>query len=94
MWGTEAHENWFLLHYDAQNQLLLVHVCAFTEEMNALDAITMVLQKEGNIMTEELAERMQQRAIEILGEKHGRMVRIQECTIPNVADESEVIMQS
>jgi hypothetical protein len=85
MWGTEAHENWYLLHYDPKGQWFLVHVCAYTAEVETYDAITLIFRKNGQHqraeLEEELAAEMEQIALEKLGKKFGTLLRIKECDI-------------
>ena len=79
MWGTEAHENWYVLDFDKEHGHILMHVCAYTPAVRSFDAITMVLVKEGAELTEELIEHVDQKAKELLGDKFGSLVRIREC---------------
>ena len=92
MWGTEAHENWYLLDYDNDLQTLLVYYCAHTEAVNRFDSMAMVLQKasDDNLngdgmdnpkvpLTEEERQFIEDKATSILGAKHGKLQRIQEC---------------
>jgi len=45
MWGTEAHENWYLLDYHPEWNMMLVYYCAYTEAVRAFDSMAMVLIK-------------------------------------------------
>ena len=79
MWGTEAHENWYILDFDKEHGYILMNVCAYTPAVRSFDAITMVLVKEGARLTEELIEHVEHKAKELLGNKFGSLVRIREC---------------
>jgi len=80
MWGTEAHENWYLLDYDATIQTMLVYYCAHTAAVHRYDSMAMVMQKEGHAtLTEDQAMAIQQKAVALLGDKHGRLQRIDAC---------------
>lgn len=46
MWGTEAHENWYLLDYHPEWQTMLIYYCAHTEAVDRFDSMAMVLQKQ------------------------------------------------
>ena len=46
MWGTEAHENWYVLDYDTENEVLLMYYCAYTGDINRFDSAAVVWQKE------------------------------------------------
>jgi len=81
MWGTEAHENWYLLDFDKEQRFMLMHVCAYTPAVRSFDAITMVLVREDVDVSEELMERVQHRAKQLLGSKFGSLVRIKECEL-------------
>jgi hypothetical protein len=82
MWGTEAHENWYLLHYDPEMRTMIIHYCAFTIDIKGFDAMTMVLRKvvgQDDPFTDEMAKLTEQRAMHLLGEMFGHLVRIGEC---------------
>mmetsp|Transcript_18865 Transcript_18865/g.37901 ORF Transcript_18865/g.37901 Transcript_18865/m.37901 type:complete len:363 (-) Transcript_18865:997-2085(-) len=91
MWGTEAHENWYLLDYHPSWQTMLVYYCAYTPAVDRFDSMTMVLQKQqqqqpsnGNendstMLTEEQGAYFKLRARELLGEYHGNLQRIPSC---------------
>lgn len=88
MWGTEAHENWYLLHYDEDTQIMLIYYCAYTEAVDRFDSIAMVLQKieqsstrgtSSKKLTEEYREKYEQLVKSILGPMHGRLQRISDC---------------
>jgi len=82
MWGTEAHENWYLLDYDVQQKTMLVHYCAYTVDVKGFDAITMVLRRDGEEpFTSEMQKRMEQLAFDLLGERFGSIKRIKECNL-------------
>jgi hypothetical protein len=78
MWGAETHENWYLIHAD--DLYLLYHVCAYTMAMDHYDAVTLVLTKEDNL-SQEQEESIQQKSLDILGEKFGSLVRKEDCTM-------------
>ena len=82
MWGTQAHENWYLLHYDSDTETMLIYYCAHTAAVDRFDSMAMVLQKERNEftpLTEEYHEQYQQLAKKILGHVHGKLQRIPDC---------------
>ena len=81
MWGTEAHENWYLLDYNPTWQTMLIYYCAYTADVTRFDSITMVLQKEGTAppLTEEESRAMEELALRLLGEEHGRLQPIPPC---------------
>ena len=47
MWGTEAHENWYLLEYNPDWETMMVYYCAHTAAVDRFDSIAMVLKKKG-----------------------------------------------
>ena len=80
MWGTEARENWYLLDYIEHLKVMIIYYCAYTEAVDRFDSMTMVLQKDGaDPITEEEGMRIESRVLSLLGEKHGRLQRIQDC---------------
>jgi hypothetical protein len=80
MWGTEAHENWYLLDYNQDLETLMIYFCAYTEAVDQFDSITMVLQKDGaEPITDEQAQEIELKALQLLGDEHGRLQRIEEC---------------
>jgi hypothetical protein len=81
MWGTTAHENWYVLYAD--NDLLLIHVCAYTIEVQSFDAITLIFVKEenGRFVTEAMENKIQKMAHEILGDKFGTVLRVRDCAL-------------
>lgn len=80
MWGTEAHENWYVLDYDPQLQTLLIYYCAHTAAIDRFDSMAMVLQKYGtDPLTPRDEREMEDKARRLLGDKHGRLQRIEEC---------------
>jgi hypothetical protein len=92
MWGTEAHENWYLLDYHSEWNMMLVYYCAYTEAVNAFDSAAMVLVKQRsqehkntkNVvvsvdLTTEQSEYYETKARKLLGDVHGRLQRIQSC---------------
>lgn len=89
MWGAEANENWYLLDYDAEMRTMMVHICAYTFDIQGFDAITMVLRKvvtydeenENDSFTNAMAEIIELRALDILGETFGNYQRIEECRL-------------
>ena len=79
MWGTEAHENWYVLDFDKEHGYILMNVCAYTPAVRSFDAITMVLVKEEAELTEELIGHVQNKAKGLLGDKFGSLVRMRKC---------------
>ena len=84
MWGTEAHENWYLLDYNRTMQTILVYYVAYTMAVQKIDSITMVLRRDDSSLgpfTNEMAMAVDQRALSILGDKFGRLYRIEPCLL-------------
>jgi len=85
MWGTEAHENWYVLDYDDERQTLVVNYCAYTVNVRTFDSITMVLRKKtrrGGAGGVEDDEALEQRVRKLLEDRLGNsnnLVRIPEC---------------
>jgi VDE lipocalin domain len=80
MWGTEAHENWYLIDANKKLKTMTVYYCAYTEAVSRFDSITMVLQKEGAPeLTDEQRRDIEAKALEVLGPVHGKLRRIPEC---------------
>lgn len=83
MWGTEAHENWYLLDYDEERKIMLVYYCAYTEAVNRFDSMAMVLQKQPIQNSAQLSEEQHvkyaKKALQLLGPIHGQLQRIPEC---------------
>jgi VDE lipocalin domain len=48
MWGTEAHENWYLLDYHAEWQMMMVYYCAHTSAVDRFDSMIMILKRHNN----------------------------------------------
>jgi hypothetical protein len=90
MWGTEAHENWYLLDYDVtlDHVILIIYYCAYTIPLRAFDSMAMVLYKsfvttssstsESN-PTEQQIQEIHQRAHQVLGNRYGKLQRIPDC---------------
>lgn len=72
--GTTAHENWYLVYYDGN--VMILHVCAFTVEIQSFDALTVVFVKEGSNVTKEKAIEIQETARGILGDEFGKLVAV------------------
>jgi hypothetical protein len=83
MWGTEARENWYLLDYDPAMRTMIIQFCAYTLDITGFDVMTMVLRKasDDEPFTNEMAKVIEQRAIDLLGERFGNLQRIQECSL-------------
>lgn len=80
MWGTEAHENWYLLDYNPSWQTMLVYYCAYTADVSRFDSMAMVLQKDGAPpLSEEQAHAMEALATRVLGKVHGKLQPIPQC---------------
>lgn len=80
MWGTEAHENWYLIDVDRKLKTMIVYYCAYTEAVSRFDSIAMVLQKEGAPeLTNEQRNSIETKSIDVLGPYHGKLQRIPEC---------------
>jgi hypothetical protein len=75
MWGTTAEENWYVLYSD--EDMLLMHVCAYTIQVQSFDALTLAFVKEGRSVTVDMENMIQKTAREILGDKFGTLLRIQ-----------------
>ena len=80
MWGTEAHENWFLLDFQEESQTMIIYYCAYTEAVDRFDSMAMILQKEGapNLNDDERTN-LEERGSRLLGGEHGRFQRINAC---------------
>lgn len=74
MWGTTAHENWYLVYYDGD--VMILHVCAFTVEVQSFDALTVVFVRDGYALTTEKAKEIWETARRILGNKFGSLVPV------------------
>lgn len=74
MWGTTAEENWYVLY--SNEDMLLMHVCAYTIEIQSFDALTLVFVKEGRTVTNDMENKIQATAREILGDKFGTLLYI------------------
>lgn len=81
MWGTEAHENWYLLHYDSAHSWILMHVCAYTHAVQSYDALTLAFVKEGQPAGKEIEDMIQATSQKILGKKFGTLQRIPSCLL-------------
>ena len=83
MWGSEAKENWYLLHYDPETLTMIFNVCAYTAAVQKFDALTMVIRKLNapGLFTDDMAKEMESKALDMLGPKFGNMVRIPQCNI-------------
>lgn len=84
MWGTEAHENWYLLDYNETMQTILVYYVAYTMAVEKIDSITMVLRREDASLgpfTDEMAKTIEQKAVMLLGDEFGRLYRIEPCLL-------------
>jgi hypothetical protein len=95
MWGTEAHENWYILDYHTEWNMMMIYFCAYTEAVNAFDSMAMVLMKQDPAgedeatggttssvsvtLTDEQTDYYERKAKELLGDVHGRLQRIQPC---------------
>jgi hypothetical protein len=80
MWGTEAHENWYLIDANGKLKTMTVYYCAYTEAVSRFDSITMVLQKEGAPeLTDEQRIAIENKVLEVLGPEHGKLQRIRDC---------------
>jgi hypothetical protein len=81
MWGTEAHENWYLLHSDLDLKLLVIYYCAYTDAVQRFDSMTMVLQRDdGPTLTTKQEEEIESIVLSALGEHHSKLQRIESCT--------------
>jgi hypothetical protein len=72
--GTTAHENWYLLFYD--EDVMILHVCAYTVEVKSFDALTIAFIKDGHSLSKEREKIIEEKARAILGDKFGTMVRV------------------
>lgn len=90
MWGTEAHENWYLLDYDVTSNyaVLIIYYCAYTIPLRAFDSMAMVLYKSlsttssattKTIPSEKNIQEIHQRACQVLGNQYGKLQRIPDC---------------
>jgi hypothetical protein len=82
MWGTEAHENWYLLEYNADTKIAIIFYCAYTLDVEGFDAMVMVIRKEtSEPFTAEMGQVVERRVKEIMGEKYGVLQRIKSCNL-------------
>ena len=80
MWGTEAHENWYLLDFQKEHETMIIYYCAYTEAVDRFDSMAMILQKEGAaILTDGERTTIEERGAHLLGGIHGRFQRIHSC---------------
>jgi hypothetical protein len=80
MWGTEAHENWYLLHYDSDWQTMLIYYCAYTKAVERFDSNALVLQKVGTpSIPDEQGQFYKTLAAEILGDLSGKLQPVAPC---------------
>lgn len=89
MWGTEAHENWYLLDYHPKWNTMLVYYCAYTAAVDAYDSMAMVLKRQDDDgddplsysvdLTSEQQGYYKSKAMELLGEFHGNLQQIRAC---------------
>ncbi len=80
MWGTEAHENWYLLDYNSNWQTMLIYYCAYTKAVDRFDSMAFVLRKDGGgYIKEDLAQYYETLAKRALGEINGNLQRIPPC---------------
>jgi hypothetical protein len=74
MWGTTAEENWYVLYSD--EDLLLMHVCAYTIEIQSFDALTLVFVKEGRSVRNDMENKIQETARKILGDRFATLFHV------------------
>jgi hypothetical protein len=74
MWGTTAQENWYVLYSD--DDMMIIHVCAFTVEVQSFDALTIAFVKEGHPVTDEMENKIQETARKVLGNNFGILLRV------------------
>jgi hypothetical protein len=80
MWGTTAEENWHVLYSD--EDMLLMHVCAYTIEIQSFDALTLVFVKEGRSVRNDMENKIQETARKILGDKFATLFHVRgDCAI-------------
>lgn len=60
---------------------MILHVCAFTVEVQSFDALTVVFVKDGYSLTKEKAKEIQETAQRILGDKFGKLAPVSEDAI-------------
>lgn len=61
MWGTTAKENWYVLYSD--EDMLLLHVCAYTFEVQSFVALLLAFVKEGRSVTDDMENKIQKTAL-------------------------------
>jgi hypothetical protein len=52
MSGTTTQENWYVLYSD--EDMLLMHVCAYTIEVQSFDTLTLVFVKLGHFVSDDM----------------------------------------
>lgn len=55
---------------------MIIHVCAFTVDVQKYDALTVVFIKDGHHITREKAKDIELTARQILGDKFGKLVPV------------------
>ena len=80
MWGTEAHENWYLLDFQKEHETMIIYYCAYTEAVDRFDSMAMVLQKErAPKLTDGERTAIEETGTHLLGDMHGQFQRIHAC---------------
>lgn len=80
MWGTEAHENWYLLDYHSDWQTMLIYYCAYTKAVNRFDTSAFILQRQSVAsLTGDQEQYYEALARQLLGDFFGNLQRIEPC---------------
>jgi len=74
MWGTTAQENWYVLY--SHDDMMIIHVCAFTVEVQSFDALMMAFVNEGHPVTDKMENKIQEMARKVLGNKFGILLHV------------------
>jgi len=73
MWGTTAEE---LACLYSDEDMLLMHVCAYTMEIQIFDALTLVFIKEGRSVRNDMENKIQETARKILGDRFATLFHV------------------
>jgi hypothetical protein len=55
---------------------MIIHICTFTVEVQSFDALMISFVKEGHPVMDEMANKIQETAREVLGNKFGILLRV------------------
>jgi hypothetical protein len=66
----------FMSFKHTDEDMLLMHICAYTVEIQSFDALTLVFVKEGRFVRNNMENKIQETAREILGDKFGTLLHV------------------